>query len=90
MAQINVQVSDDVKEAAIKILHDMGIPITQVVNMLFRQIIRENGVPLSMHIPNAETIEAIEEIRNGGGETFESAREMIRVDHGYLVDEKWW
>ena len=77
MAQVNVQIKDDVKEAATKILHDMGMTTTQVVNMLFRQIIRENGVPLSMHIPNKETIESFEEIENGGGKVFESVKDML-------------
>lgn len=63
MSQFTAQIPTDVKEEATKILKDMGMTTTQVVNMLFRQIIRDNGVPLSMQITeNGLTLKEEDEI----------------------------
>ncbi len=85
-AQLHVSMDIAVKREGTNILKKMGITPSQVITMLFKQVINTHELPFRPRLssaPNQATIDAIEETRNGGGKTFKSAREMMSVDHGY-------
>ena len=48
---VSARVECDVKEAAESILDQLGIPVSVVINSLYRQIIFNNGIPFPMTIP---------------------------------------
>ena len=45
---ISIRMDSDLKMQAENILEQLGLNMTVVVNMLFRQIVREQAVPLSL------------------------------------------
>ena len=47
---ISIRMDSDLKRQAENILEQLGLNMTVVVNMLFRQIVREQAVPLSLAV----------------------------------------
>ena len=59
-AMVSARVELDVKTEAENILDRLGIPVSVVINSLYRQIIFNNGIPFSMTIPKEpETMDTI-------------------------------
>ncbi len=65
MAKIATSISIDaeVKERAIPLLGELGLDLSTAVGMFLRQTIRERAIPfdISLNIPNAKTVGALEE-----------------------------
>ena len=52
-ATVSARVEYDVKKEAEDILRSLGIPVSVVINALYRQIIERNGIPFSLTLPKA-------------------------------------
>lgn len=50
-ANVMARVEPDVKREAEAILEQLGLPVSVVINTLYRQIIMQNGIPFSMTVP---------------------------------------
>ena len=50
-ATVSVRVEYDVKNEAEEILEQLGIPVSVVINSLYRQIIFKHGIPFSLTVP---------------------------------------
>lgn len=48
---VSARVENDIKTQAEDILQKLGIPVSVVINSLYRQIIFTNGIPFSLTIP---------------------------------------
>lgn len=48
---VSARVENDIKTEAEDILQKLGIPVSVVINSLYRQIIYKHGVPFSLTIP---------------------------------------
>ena len=61
---MNIRMDSDIKQKAQKIFAELGLDTTTAINIFLRQVIRTNGLPfeIKMDTPNAETMEAIQEI----------------------------
>lgn len=66
MAQtsINVRMDEDLKIEFETLCKDLGLTMSSAINVFAKQMVRSKAMPfpVSMNIPNAETIEAINEI----------------------------
>jgi len=51
-ATVSARVEYDIKTEAEDILSRLGIPVSVVINSLYRQIIFQRGVPFSLTVPN--------------------------------------
>jgi len=54
-ATVSVRVEENVKVEAENILQKLGIPVSVVINSLYRQIIARNGIPFSLTLPKEPT-----------------------------------
>ena len=63
---MNIRVDSEIKDTAKQIFAELGLDLTTAVNIFLRQSIREHGIPfnLRLNIPNEETLEAIEDVKN--------------------------
>lgn len=84
MAQISLRVDDEVKRGAEQVLSDIGLSMSAAINVFLRKVAREQRIPfeLSAEAPNAETIEAIQEVKKmkadpGLGKTYTNVDEMM-------------
>ena len=53
---ISIRIDSELKEQAEDIIVQLGLNMTVVINMLFKQIVREKSVPLSMSLISNENI----------------------------------
>ena len=50
-ATVSARIDENIKNQAEDILHQLGIPVSVVINTLYHQIIARNGVPFSLTLP---------------------------------------
>lgn len=60
-AFIRARIEPDLKFLAESVLNELGVTPTQVITMLYKQIAREQEVPLSLRLPNALTRKTMDE-----------------------------
>lgn len=85
---INVQVDARDKEAATKILKDLGLNMSTFINMAIKQVIKRDGLPFEVANPkpSKELLEALEEgediiqeIRDGKRTGYNNVNEMLKA-----------
>ena len=59
-ANLYVRIEPDVKEQAESILSALGIPASNAINMFYKQIILNRGLPFEVKIPTAKPVNAAE------------------------------
>ncbi len=67
------------KAEAEDILAECGLNPTQGINLFYRQVVLQKGLPFDVKVPNAESREAMQETETGEGLVrFGSAEELFR------------
>ncbi|KKU82069.1 MAG: RelB antitoxin [Parcubacteria group bacterium GW2011_GWA1_47_8] len=64
------------------VLSQIGISPSEAINVFYRRIAIDKGIPFSLNVPNAETRKAIENIKKGKYKTVsyeQFAEEMRKV-----------
>lgn len=78
---LHIRIEPRVKQKAEETLNDLGLSITEAINVFLNQVILNEGIPFEIKKPrfNRETIQAIEDTKNGKNlsETFNSVEEMF-------------
>ena len=59
-ANLYVRIEPDVKEQAENILSALGIPASNAINMFYKQIILNRGLPFEVKIPTARPVDVSE------------------------------
>ena len=76
MANVTVQarISPELKKEAEAILAEIGLTTADAIRVFLQQTVNSGGLPFrpTAKRPNAETLEAMLELENGGGQTFDS------------------
>ena len=79
---LHIRIEPSVKQRAEKTLNDLGLSITEAINVFLNQVILNEGIPFEIKKPkfNTETLQVIEDIKNGKNlsKTFESVNEMFK------------
>ena len=52
-ASVNVRIQEDIKKQAEEILDQLGLPRAVAIDMFYRQIILNKGIPFELVIPTA-------------------------------------
>ena len=60
---LNIRTDKDIKEQAEQLFAELGLNMTNAINLFLRTAIRKRGIPfdLVLDVPNETTISAIEE-----------------------------
>lgn len=78
---LHIRVEPIVKQKAEKTLNDLGLSITEAINVFLNQVILNEGIPFEIKKPkfNKETIQAMEDTKEGKNlsKTFDSVDEML-------------
>jgi len=87
MSTVKANISPELKKEAEIFLKRLGISSSQAIRMFYAQIVLRKGLPFEVnipHIPNEETIKAIEEARQGIGlnkvENIDQLKKELDVD----------
>lgn len=78
---LHIRVEPSVKEKAEKTLKELGMSITEAVNVFLNQVILNEGIPFEIKKPryNKETLQALEDTKNNKdlSKTFDNVEDMF-------------
>ena len=77
-AVVRARIDSRTKELASEVLQAMGLSLSDAVRLLLIRVAEEKQIPFNVQIPNPTTLDAMKEQRDGKGQRFSSARELIR------------
>ena len=60
---VRARIEPKVKRDAENILKRLGVSHSTFINMSYRAVVEEGGIPLSLHVPNNETARVLREAR---------------------------
>lgn len=79
----NMRLDDELRANAYPVLERYGLTPSQAVRMFFNQIAQTGKVPLSFdwanEQPNEATLEAMMELKRGGGTSYSSIDEALQA-----------
>lgn len=96
-SNLSARIEPDVKEQAESILSALGIPVSNAINMFYKQIILQRGIPFEIKLPasqipnlseltkerlHAELEKGYEDIAAGRTKAASAVFEEIRKDYG--------
>ena len=61
MTTINIRVDEKLKKQAEEIFDEIGLGMTSALTIFLKAVVRNNGIPFSLEIPNKETLAAFKE-----------------------------
>ena len=64
-AMIRARVEPDLKERAEAMLEELGLSPTTAITLFYRQVVRSQGLPFRVRIPNVATRRAMREAETG-------------------------
>ncbi len=64
-ATIHMRIEPELKQDVENVLRELGMTTSEAISMFLRQVSAQKGVPFPVRVPNAETREAVDELRNG-------------------------
>lgn len=78
---LHIRVEPNVKERAEETLRELGLSITDAINVFLNQVILHDGIPFEIKKPryNKETLQVMEDVKNKRNlsKAFESVDEMF-------------
>lgn len=74
---IQVRVNSEIKKEATAVLTAMGLTVSDVVRLLLSRVAGEKALPFAPLVPNATTVEAMEEARTGNLPQFEDVQGLF-------------
>ena len=95
-ANLYVRIEPDLKEQAEKILSALGIPASNAINMFYKQIILQRGMPFDLKLPaepvlnfnqlaeqeiDRELQKGLDDVKNGKVKSVKQTSADIREDY---------
>jgi len=78
-AVIRARIDEKIKEEAAAVLAASGMTVSEALRMMMIRIATEKSIPFGPITPNAETIQAMKDVRAGKVETVDSVDELMAV-----------
>jgi DNA-damage-inducible protein J len=74
---VHIRVDEQIKEKAAETLAAMGLSVSDAVRMLLVRVVAEQALPFDVRIPNAKTVAAMQELKDGKGKQFNSIEDLM-------------
>jgi DNA-damage-inducible protein J len=74
---VRARIEPGLKKEATAVLSSMGLSVSDAIRLLLTRVATEKALPFEIRIPNAETREAIQEIRDGKVKGFDSVADLM-------------
>ena len=75
---VRARIDSDTKARVTEALKAMGLSVSDVIRMVLLRVAEEKRLPFIVQVPNAPTVEAMQELDEGKGQRFDSAEELFR------------
>ena len=79
-AFVRARMEPSIKKKAETVLSQIGISPSEAINVFYRRIVSDNGIPFSLNVPNAETRKAIRDAQQGKNLKSYPSTEAMFVD----------
>ncbi len=66
-ASVRARIEPSIKKKVEAVLSQIGISPSEAINVFYRRIASDGGIPFSLNVPNAETRAAIRALERGEG-----------------------
>ena len=66
---IRARVEPDLKREAEELFSELGLSATEAITLFYKQVTMHRGLPFDVRVPTAETVEALQQVRDGVGLT---------------------
>jgi DNA-damage-inducible protein J len=70
-------IDPEVKWEAESLLKEMGLSVSISIELFYRQVMAQRGLPFDLQVPNERTMKAIRNSRAGKGKRFSTSRELF-------------
>jgi DNA-damage-inducible protein J len=70
-------IDPEVKKEAESLLKEMGLSVSSSIELFYRQVVAQRGLPFELQVPNEKTMKAIRNSRAGKGKRFPTASELF-------------
>ena len=57
---VRARIDDDLKNAAVAVLEDTGLSVSDVIRVVLTRIAKDKAIPIGLFLPNAKTVAARE------------------------------
>ena len=84
-ANVTARVQPEIKRQAEAILDKLGLPVSVLIDTLYRQIIMTGGVPYSLSVPNLPTRDSMTDAQFNA--MMEKGYRQAKTGDGRSVDE---
>ena len=74
---VQVRIDKKIKEKAATVLAAMGLTISDAVRLLLTRVAKDRALPFAPLVPNAETIAAMKEAREGNLPRFDDVENLL-------------
>ena len=75
--QTTIRVDSESYNKAKEILNQIGLNYSQAISVFNNMIVLNKGLPFELKLPNNDTIQALEELQNKDGKTFNNVDELF-------------
>lgn len=62
MSTINIRIDENLKKQSERIFEEIGLGMTSALTIFLKAVVRNNGIPFALEIPNQKTLEAFKEV----------------------------
>ncbi len=84
-ANVTARVQPDIKQQAEQVLEQLGIPVSVLIDTLYRQIIMTGGIPYSLSIPAIPAEDSMTQTQRN--EMLEKGLVQAKAGHGQNVTD---
>lgn len=74
---VETHIDSNVKDEATTVLATMGLTISDAIRLMLIKVAQDHKLPFDEFIPNAETVNAMEEARAGQLQTTETIEQLM-------------
>jgi DNA-damage-inducible protein J len=74
---VHVRIDKRTKAKAAKALAAMGLSVSDAVRVLLTRVAADKSLPFEVKAPNAATVAAMQEARNGGMPSFRNVPDLL-------------
>jgi DNA-damage-inducible protein J len=71
-------IDPEVKKEAESIMKEMGLSVSNSVELFYRQVVAQRGLPFELQVPNEKTMKAIRNSRSGKGRKFFTTEDLFK------------
>lgn len=78
-ATIRARVEPQLKHQAEELFSQLGLSVTEAITLFYKQVTLQRGLPFSIRLPNADTVEALQQARDRANLTEYTDLEELRA-----------